>query len=958
MAHEVKTDLEVTGQVKIVDSATLPPLNVAERSTAPSSPASDDIYLDDGSNTVSGDPGWRRWTGAAWEDIGGGSGGGSVATVDAIGDVESMTEATGDILYRTSGGKWDKLAIGTAGYVLKVSAGIPAWVAEGGGTTHALLSATHTDSVVGTVLRGAIVVGNATPAWELLALGTTGKYLRSDGTDAGWAAIQAGDLPAHNQAASTITSGTLLHEQGGLEADVSAYNGLVKISGGVTSAVTITAAGAAILDDATAAAQRGTLGAAVSGLNSDIAALTGLNTQNAVQLGPYGASAGNTGEIRFLELGASGSNYVGFKAPDAIAANIMWVLPSADGSSGQALVTNASGVLSWATFISSVATLDAVGDVESMTEATGDILYRTAGGKWDKLAIGSAGQVLKVVSGLPSWASEAGAAHALLSATHTDAAAAAVARGSIIVGNDTPAWSALVIGTTGKYVRSDGTDVAWAAIADGDLPASITASKISGVASAITGLTGLATQASVVIGPYHTDAGDTGELRFLELAGGGTNYVGFKAPDAIDASVIWTLPAADGSSGQVLSTNGSGVLSWATGGGGGSDYVAKTLFDANTILAATTDDTPAAVTVAEQRFVGRITGGNIAALTGAQALGILGTFTTASVTLYVDKGGNDSNAGTSGAPKLTIGGAIDALPITIAHASYINVGAGTYTESLTTPLSRLNVLASLTIRAVNTSDVALHVTGTASGGDADDIIVEAADITADDQWNDGQIILYGGTGSGQIVDVSDTVDSTSKIIVAAWDTNPAAGTTYILTGLVTIDGNTTSALAANGLRNVNFEGIRFTVSGSDSYNCVDLNAFSYLKFTDCLFDDIYAFSCGISSGAALYYCGIRIPANGYGLTVQTGSFVTAVSGCVVYGAKSGDYGVYIASGGTLNVAALQVRHCATGVRATGGGWELGTYITYTDNTTNTNPDAPATIADLITDGFSFIQDQS
>lgn len=48
--------------------------------------------------------------------------------------------------------------------------------------------------------------------------------------------------------------------------------------------------------------------------------------------------------------------------------------------------------------------------------------------------------------------------------------------------------------------------------------------------------------------------------------------------------------------------------------------VAKSLFDANTILAATSDDTPAAVTVAEQRVVGRITGGNIAALTPAQLL--------------------------------------------------------------------------------------------------------------------------------------------------------------------------------------------------------------------------------------------------------------------------------------------------------------------------------------------------
>lgn len=42
-----------------------------------------------------------------------------------------------------------------------------------------------------------------------------------------------------------------------------------------------------------------------------------------------------------------------------------------------------------------------------------------------------------------------------------------------------------------------------------------------------------------------------------------------------------------------------------------SDYVTKALFDANTILAATSDNTPVAVSVAEQTIVGRKAGGNI-----------------------------------------------------------------------------------------------------------------------------------------------------------------------------------------------------------------------------------------------------------------------------------------------------------------------------------------------------------
>jgi hypothetical protein len=57
------------------------------------------------------------------------------------------------------------------------------------------------------------------------------------------------------------------------------------------------------------------------------------------------------------------------------------------------------------------------------------------------------------------------------------------------------------------------------------------------------------------------------DARFREATANGTNYVGFQAPATIAADVLWTLPAADGTSAQVLSTNGSGTLSWATAAG-------------------------------------------------------------------------------------------------------------------------------------------------------------------------------------------------------------------------------------------------------------------------------------------------------------------------------------------------------------------------------------------------------
>jgi hypothetical protein len=54
------------------------------------------------------------------------------------------------------------------------------------------------------------------------------------------------------------------------------------------------------------------------------------------------------------------------------------------------------------------------------------------------------------------------------------------------------------------------------------------------------------------------------DLRFREATANGTNYVGFQAPSSIASNLTWTLPGADGTAGQVLSTNGSGTLSFST----------------------------------------------------------------------------------------------------------------------------------------------------------------------------------------------------------------------------------------------------------------------------------------------------------------------------------------------------------------------------------------------------------
>ena len=52
-------------------------------------------------------------------------------------------------------------------------------------------------------------------------------------------------------------------------------------------------------------------------------------------------------DLRFAD--ADSSNYVGFQAPATVSSNVVWTLPATDAAvSGYALVSNASGTLSWA----------------------------------------------------------------------------------------------------------------------------------------------------------------------------------------------------------------------------------------------------------------------------------------------------------------------------------------------------------------------------------------------------------------------------------------------------------------------------------------------------------------------------------------------------------------------------------------------------------------------------------
>jgi hypothetical protein len=182
-------------------------------------------------------------------------------------------------------------------------------------------------------------------------------------------------------------------------------------------------------------------------------------------------------------------------------------------------------------------TLDTLSNVDVLSAIDGQVLYYDGStSTWRPLSLsssfngGSIGGILNIQNAATSSTSGTGA---------------------LIVLGGAGIGGALHVGSTGNFTST--------LTAENGLTVSAGGATITGN-SLVTGT--FSSSSNIIVR-------SASELRFNETSN--DNYIAFKSPGNLTVNTVYQLPANDGTSGHVLSTNGAGALSWVaqSGGGGG-----------------------------------------------------------------------------------------------------------------------------------------------------------------------------------------------------------------------------------------------------------------------------------------------------------------------------------------------------------------------------------------------------
>lgn len=148
-------------------------------------------------------------------------------------------------------------------------------------------------------------------------------------------------------------------------------------------------------------------------------------------------------EIRLPEDTDNGSNYVALKAADNLASNVTFTLPSADGTNGQVLQTNASGTLSFANLAV------ANGGTGQTSLTSNNVILGNGTSAVQFVAPGTSGNVL--TSDGTTWTS------GTTSVAGGGTGRTTLTSNNVILGNGTSAVNFVAPGTNGNVLTSNGT---------------------------------------------------------------------------------------------------------------------------------------------------------------------------------------------------------------------------------------------------------------------------------------------------------------------------------------------------------------------------------------------------------------------------------------------------------------------------------------------------------------------
>ena len=474
----------------------------------------------------------------------------------------------------------------------------------------------------------------------------------------------------------------------------------------------------------------------------------------------------NQKQIRLNEATAGGSNYVALQAPAALSADYTLTLPVDDGNNGEVLTTNGSGVLSWTAV--TTGTVNAVGsfgstpNTKGMTISSGNINLEPA----DATNPGSVSTGTQTFAGAKTFS---GAATFSSSGT-----------GLAVTNNATVGGT---LGVTGNTTLSGTLGVTGNTTLGGTL-----------------GVTSAATFSSTGSFADNLTMANQKQVRFSEATAGGSNYVALQAPAALSADYTLTLPVDAGNNGEVLTTNGSGVLSWTavtTGtvnavGSFGSTPNTKgmTISSGNINLEPADATNPGSVSTGTQTFAGAKTFSGAATFSSSGTGLAVTNNATVGGTLGVT--GNTTLGGTLGVTgNTTVGGTLAVTGATTV--SSIKYNDGQATPNTVTVQAPSTVTSSYTLKlpaAVGNADQVLTTDASGNLSWTTPAVTSAVSVTAP--------ITNSGTGAAPNISITQATTSTNGYLSSTdWNTFNSKQTATLADGKILIGNSSNVATAVS-----------------------------------------------------------------------------------------------------------------------------------------------------------------